>query len=61
MMIGTTKNFGDEIDDVMGQLSELSNSANKFGCSMKGIIFDCWGSSVTVVALPDKRRYAWSF
>lgn len=53
--------FSDEVISVTSQLSELSNSANQFGCNMEGKIATMWGSSVTVVAMPDVRRHSWSF
>ena len=53
--------FGDEVMSVTSQLSELSNSANEFGCSMEGKIRNCWGGTVTVVAMPDVRKHSWSF
>ena len=59
-----TKNselFCDEVASVTSQLIALSNSANEFGCAMTDTISDCWGGSVIVTALPDKRRHTWSF
>lgn len=53
--------FGDEVASVTSQLVSLSNSANEFGCSMEGKIHNCWGETVTVVAMPDKCRHSWSF
>lgn len=53
--------FGDEVASVTSQLVLLSNSANEFGCSMEGKIRNCWGGTVTVVAMPDVRKYSWSF
>ena len=53
--------FGDEICSVASQLVTLSNSANEFGCAMEGKIFDCWGFSVSVIALPDKAKHSWEF
>ena len=53
--------FKDEVDAVICQLTSLSNSANEFGCPMEGKISDCWGSSVTVVAMPDKFKHSWNF
>lgn len=53
--------FGDEICSVASQLVALSNSANEFGCAMEGKIFDCWGRTVTVTAIPDKFKHSWSF
>lgn len=53
--------FGDEVCDVTSQLTSLSNFANEFGCPIEGKISDYWGSTVTVVAMPDKRRHSWSF
>ena len=53
--------FGDEVLEVMAQLSSLSNSANKFGCRMEGSIADCWGNTIKVVALPDKYQDNWTF
>ena len=53
--------FGDEICSVTSQLVTLSNSANEFGCSMEGKIRNCWGGTVTVVAIPDVRKHSWSF
>ena len=44
--------FGDEICSVASQLVTLS---------MEGKIFDCWGSSVSVIALPDKAKHSWEF
>lgn len=53
--------FEDEICSVTSQLVTLSNSANEFGCAMEGKIFDCWGRTVTVTAIPDKFKHSWSF
>jgi hypothetical protein len=53
--------FGDEVATVAAQLTELSNSANEFGCRMTGKIRDCWGGTVTVTAVPDHFRTSWSF
>ncbi len=53
--------FGDEVVSVASQLVSLSNSANEFGCSMEGKIRNCWGGTVTVVAIPDVRKHSWSF
>lgn len=53
--------FGDEVASVIAQLTSLSNSANEFGCTMEGKIFDCLGSSVSVIALPDKAKHSWEF
>lgn len=53
--------FGDEVIDVTGQLVELSNSANEFGCPIEGVIDDCWGNSIPVTAMPDVRKHSWSF
>lgn len=53
--------FGDEVAIVAAQLTELSNSANEFGCRMTGKIRDCWGGTVTVTAVPDHFRTNWSF
>lgn len=53
--------FGDEVASVTAQLVELSNSANEFGCPIEGKISDCWGGTVTVVAMPDMRKHSWSF
>lgn len=53
--------FGDEVATVAAQLTELSNSANEFGCRMTGKICDCWGGTVTVTAVPDHFRISWSF
>ena len=53
--------FGDEVASVIAQITSLSNSANEFGCAMEGKIFDCWGSSVSVIALPDKTKHSWEF
>lgn len=53
--------FGDEVTSVTSQLASLSNSANEFGCPMEGKISNCWGDSVTVVAIPDKFKHSWSF
>lgn len=53
--------FSDEVMSVTSQLSELSNSANEFGCPMQGKIRNCWGETVTVVAMPDVRKHSWSF
>jgi hypothetical protein len=53
--------FGDEVASVIAQLTSLSNSANEFGCTMEGKIFDCWCSSVSVIALPDKAKHSWEF
>lgn len=53
--------FSDEVVSVTSQLSELSISANQFGCDMEGRIATMWGSSVTVVAMPDKYRHSWNF
>ena len=53
--------FGDEVATVAAQLTELSNSANEFGCRMTGKISDCWGGTVTVTAVPDHFRTSWSF
>lgn len=41
--------------------SEIHKLANEFGCTMEGKIFDCWGSSVSVIALPDKAKHSWEF
>ena len=53
--------FGDEVASVTFQLVALSDSANKFGCPIEGVIRDCWGNSIPVTALPDIRRHSWSF
>lgn len=53
--------FGDEVASVTSQLVSLSNSANEFGCSMEGKIRNCWGGTVTVVAMPNVRKHSWSF
>lgn len=53
--------FGDEVVSVTSQLASLSNSANEFGCPMQGKIRNCWGETVTVVAMPDVRKHSWSF
>lgn len=53
--------FGDVVIDVTGQLVELSNSANEFGCPIEGVIDDCWGNSIPVTAMPDVRKHSWSF
>ncbi len=53
--------FGDEVASVTAQLVLLSNSANEFGCAMEGKISDCWGSSVSVIALPNKAKHSWEF
>lgn len=53
--------FGDEVASVTVQLVELSNSANKFGCPIEGVINDCWGNSIPVTAMPDMRKHSWSF
>lgn len=53
--------FGDEVTSVTSQLASLSNSANEFGCPMQGKIRNCWGETVTVVAMPDVRKHSWSF
>lgn len=53
--------FGDEVISITSQLASLSNSANEFGCPIKGEISDCWGGTVTVVAMPDVRKHSWSF
>lgn len=53
--------FGDEVCSVTSQLVALSNSANEFGCAMEGKIYDCWGSSILVIALPDKAKHSWEF
>lgn len=53
--------FGDEVMSVTAQLVSLSNSANKYGCLMEGKISDCWGGTVTVIAMPDKFKHSWSF
>lgn len=53
--------FSDEVVSVTSQLSELSISANQFGCNMEGKIATMWGGTVTVVAMPDVRRHSWSF
>lgn len=53
--------FGDEVASVTVQLSELSNSANEFGCPIEGVIDDCWGNSIPVTAMPDVRKHSWSF
>lgn len=50
-----------KVASVIAQLTSLSNSANEFGCTMEGKIFDCWGSSVSVIALPDKAKHSWEF
>lgn len=51
-----------EIHKLANQLtcnSELFG--DEFGCTMEGKIFDCWGSSVSVIALPDKAKHSWEF
>lgn len=53
--------FGDEVASVISKLSELSASANQFGCDMEGRIATMWGETVPVVAMPDKYRHSWSF
>lgn len=53
--------FSDEVVSVTSQLSDLSISANQFGCNMEGKIATMWGKTVTVVAMPDVRRHSWSF
>ena len=53
--------FGDEVASVTIQLSELSNSANEFGCPIEGVVNDCWGNSIPVTAMPDVRKHSWSF
>ena len=53
--------FGDEVASVISQLSALADSANEFGCPIEGTILNCWGGSVSVMAMPDKRRHSWSF
>lgn len=53
--------FSDEVASVTAQLVALSDSANKFGCPIEGVINDCWGNSIPVTALPDIRRHSWSF
>lgn len=53
--------FRDEVASVTSQLVSLSDSANEFGCPMEGKIRNCWGGTVTVVAMPDVRKHSWSF
>lgn len=53
--------FGDEVMSVTSQLSELSNSANKYGCPIEGKIRNCWGNTISVVAMPNKFKHSWSF
>lgn len=53
--------FSDEVQGVVSQLVELSNSANKYGCDMPGTIRTYWGNSVPVVAVPTVRKHSWSF
>lgn len=53
--------FGDELSSVISDLTSLSNSANELGCELTGEISDCWGGKVSVTAIPDKRKYKWTF
>lgn len=53
--------FGDEVSGVTSQLVALSNSANEYGCALKGMINTYWGETVEVCALPDKKKHYWSF
>lgn len=54
--------YHDELDSVICQLTKLSESANKYGCAMSGVIHTCYGAvPVTVQALPDTKQHSWSF
>lgn len=53
--------FGDEVDCVAFHLSELSLTANRYGCAIEGVVPDCWGGKVAVCALPDVTRHEWVF
>lgn len=53
--------FGDEVDSVVFQLSELSNAANKYGFDLEGEISSMWGQTVKVIAIPNYYKHAWSF
>lgn len=53
--------YGDEVGSVFYQLTKLSNSSNTFGCEMVGEVDNCWGGTVTVMAIPDKYQHSWSF
>ena len=56
-----SETFGDEVLAVVGQLAELSDSANEFGVEVEGRVNDMWGGKVAVVAVPDVYRHSWSF
>ena len=53
--------FGDEVEGVIGQLTSLMNSAEKFGCVMEATIDNYWGNTVNVKAVPNVKRDEWSF
>lgn len=53
--------FGDEVCSVVGSLSELVNTANKFGCNIEGKVNNYYGVTFDVLAIPDRRRHSWSF
>lgn len=53
--------FGDEVSSIIAELTSLSNSANELGCELTGEVSDYWGSKVSVIAIPDKRKHQWTF
>ena len=53
--------FGDEVSGVIAQLTELSNTANTYGCRIPGVVNTYWGESVEVEAIPDTFKDSWEF
>lgn len=53
--------FGDEVMSVTGQLMELVNSAEEYGCEMYGQVRNYWGNTYDVVAVPKNRKTHWVF
>lgn len=53
--------FADELSSVIADLTALSNSANELGCELEGVISDCWGKKISVIAIPNKRKHSWTF
>lgn len=53
--------FTYELSSIILDLTALSNSANELGCELEGVISDCWGEEVFVIAIPNKRKHSWTF
>lgn len=53
--------FADETLSVTAQLTDLVNSANKFGCKITGAVRNCWGTTIDVIACPDSYKNSWTF